>query len=751
MLQSPQQARRRRLAWRLIMIGLFVVAALTAFVGGVVAGVYSSMAEVLPSPGDITGIRPSEGALVYTSDGVLLARVAKEHREFLSIEDIPQDIQLASIAVEDRRFYQHHGVDPKGVVAALRDNIVGGRIVRGASTITQQLARNVYLTPKRTIARKLQEMLLAVQIERTYSKEEILELYLNQIYYGNGAYGVRVAAETYFDKPVSKLNLAQCALLAGTPQRPTDYNPFVNPERAKERRDEVLRRMLDQGYITPSQAEEAQGQGLGIGKPKPPPGIAEYKAPYFTTYVLRELVDDLGADVVYRGNLKIYTTLNWQMQQAAERVVRDGVRRSRGLHLSEGSLVAMDYRTGAVKALVGGLDYKADQYSCVTQARRQAGSAFKLFVYTAAMDSGFTPDSVFTDSPVSYPGASVGKPWRPQNADRRFRGHITLRRALAQSVNVIAVKLMAEVGVKKVIDYAHRMGIRDRLDPYLSLALGTSGVTALDMATAFSVIANQGRKVQPRVVDHVTDYNGNVLYSYSPETHQVLSEATAATMDSMLRDVITRGTGRQARIKWLAAGKTGTASDYKDAWFIGYSDPLVCAVWVGNRNNTPMRRVFGGTVPAAIWANYMTTALETVENRVTAPPEPVAGASERPVERPRDAGRELRIERANVCLDSGKLARPECPNTQVMEFSGERRSQAPTRYCDLHGPAARSGGAPPAEQGAITLSTCAESGKLATEYCPQVINKTFRPSEAPSTTCDIHKPASRPDADGTLW
>jgi penicillin-binding protein 1A len=760
--QYQQQIRRRQLAWRLIMTAVFLVAALTALVGGVVAGVYSSMTQVLPSPGDITGMRPAEGAKVYTSDGVLLGRVAKEHREFLAVEDMPEDLKLASIAVEDRRFYQHHGVDPKGVVAALRDNIIGGRIVRGASTITQQLARNVYLTPKRTVARKLQEMILAVRIERTYSKEEILELYLNEIYFGNGAYGVRVASETYFDKPVSKLSLAQCALLAGIPQRPNDYNPFVNPEGAKERRNEVLRRMLEQGYITQTDAENAESQPLGIGKPKPPLGMAEYKAPYFTTYVLRELVDDLGADVVYRGNLKIYTTLNWQMQEAAERAVREAVKRSKGLHLTEGSLVAMDYRTGAVKALVGGLDYKADQYSCATQARRQAGSAFKLFVYTAAMDSGFTPDSVLVDSPVSYPGATAGKPWRPQNADRRYRGRITLRRALAQSVNVIAVKLMAEVGVKKVVEYAHRMGIHNRLDPYLSLALGTSGVTVLDMATAFGVIANQGRKVQPRVVDHVTDYNDNVIFSYSPETHQVLSEATAATMDSMLRDVIARGTGRRARIKWPAAGKTGTASDYKDAWFIGYSDPLVCAVWVGNRDNTPMRRVFGGTVPAGIWADFMTNGLETVENRVTASPEPMPEGSRWPAEERRDAGRELRVERVKVCLDSGKLARPECPNTQVMTFSGEGRRRAPTTYCDLHGAGARPGSGTEAgvreggargarETGAITLSICSESGKLATEYCPHVINKTFRPSEAPSTTCDIHKPASRPDEDGTLW
>jgi len=733
-----------------MMLAAFMVTASAALLGGLVAGVYSSMAEVLPSPSDISGIRPSEGLKIFSADGVLLGRVAKENRQFVPVKQIPTDLQLASIAVEDRRFYQHHGVDPKGIIAAVRDNILGGRIVRGGSTITQQLARSVYLSSRRTIARKTQEMILALEIERTFSKEEILELYLNQIYYGTGAYGVRVAAETYFDKPVGELSLAQCALLAGIPQRPRDYNPFQNPEAAKRRRNEVLARMQEQGYVTADQAESAKEEPLRLGRPKRPLGVEKYKAPYFTDYVLRQLADEHGADVIYRNDLNVYTTLDWDLQTAAQGAVREGVTRARGLHISEGALVAMDFRTGAVKALVGGLDYNKDQYSCATQARRQAGSAFKVFLYTTAMDNGYTPDSVFRDSPVSYPGAR-GKPWHPQNADRKYRGRIALRTALAQSVNVVAVKLMAEVGVQRVIDYAHRMGIRDPLDPYLSLALGTSGVTALDMATGVGVLANQGRKAEPMVVTRVTDRNGNILFSYQPETHQVLSEATATVMDDMLRDVITRGTGRRARIAWPAAGKTGTASDYKDAWFIGYTDQLVCAVWVGNRDSTSMHRVFGGTVPAAIWADFMTDAMRMIEKRSG----PTKATSEEPEHRPAAVRRsdqgEGRILRVKICTDSGKLARAQCPNTQIVDYPPERRDSAPRTYCDIHGPAHAPGGLGPPER-TITLSICADSGKLATDYCPRIINKQFAPSAAPTGVCQIHHPPpDRGDADGTLW
>jgi penicillin-binding protein 1A len=746
---SDRKLRRRRLWWRLITIAALLITAMAALLAGVVSGVYSSMTEVLPPPGDITSFRPAEGVRVYSADGVLLGRVAREHRQFLPITDIPSDLQLAAIAVEDRRFYRHHGVDPRGVLAALRDNLLGGRIVRGGSTITQQLARNVYLSPKRTLGRKLQEMILALQIERTFSKEEILELYLNQVYYGNGAYGVQVAAETYFDRPLRALSLSQCALLAGLPQRPSDYNPFLNPQAAKHRRDEVIERLREQGYITPEEAEKARRRGLDLGQRKPPLGMTQYKAPYFTSYVLHQLTAELGANVIYHGDLRVHTTLDWEMQQAAERAVRAGVTKAKGQRVSEGALVALDWKTGAIKALVGGLDYRADQYSCATQARRQAGSAFKPFVYAAAMDSGFTPDSTMVDRPVTYKGAG-GKPWIPKNADRRYRGRVTLRYALVHSINVVAVKLLDEVGVPKVIDYAHRMGIRDRLDPYLSLALGTSGVTALDMASAFGVFAGGGQYVAPRPLDRIADRNDNVVSAYRPRVRPALAPATAATMDDMLRDVVTRGTGYRARIAWPAAGKTGTASDYKDAWFIGYTDRLVCAVWVGNRDSTPMRRVFGGTVPASIWKDFMTAAMKTAHQRD-------AGASATPEQRrarpttvtPEPPERRTPAPlRVTVCADSGKLARPECPNTRVVQYSPAERASAPRTSCDIHGPTA--GGAPEAGR-TITLGVCAESGKLATEYCPHVINKRFAPADAPSATCDVHLPPRSPDGDATLW
>ena len=729
---NVERARKRLLAWRLIRFGIGATLVLAAALGGVAWGTYVSIASVLPRPDQLDLITPNEGTRVISADGLVLARVAEEYREVVPLEQIPKALQWATVAAEDDTFYQHHGLSPKGIMRAIYQNVRGGRFAQGGSTITQQLARNVYLSRRKTLSRKLQEMTLALQLERRYTKDEILSMYLNQVCYGNGAWGVRVAAETYFDKPLGKLTLAEAALLAGLPKRPAGYSPYDYPERALVRRDYVLNRMHRLGYISADQAERAKEEPLKLAKRRPPRGISDYRAPYFANYVLRQVVDQFGEALVYRGGLQIQTTLNWQMEATAEKVIRQQIARFRGRHVTEGALVALLPGTGAIKAMVGGVNYRRDQFNVVTQAHRQAGSAFKPFVYTTAIDNGWKPESVISDSPVSY-----GDPpyrWTPKNADGRFRGRIPLRTALKLSVNVVAVKLAHEVGLQRVIDYAHRMGINEELHPYHSLALGIFGVTPLEMASSFGTIATGGVRVEPYSIERVTDSRGNVLYEHSVSAKRVLPPETCDTMKSMLADVINSGTGHAAKLKWYACGKTGTTSDYKDAWFIGFTDDLVAAVWVGNRDNTPMSRIFGATIPAPTWKAFMSEAVPVLRAEVQKA-SPTPAAAEQPQQE------QDRTYTRQICADSGMLARPECPNVKTVTYIEGQPPYPPKEKCNLHGTSAPPPGADKPAPGSIRLSVCAESGMLATENCPHVVNRSFAPDAAPAQPCPIH-PAS---------
>ena len=752
--------RRRLMWWRLIKFLNYAVLAMAASVVGVAWGTYASVTALLPRPEQISTLQPNEGSKIYSADGVLLAQVSERHREYVPIEQIPENLKLATVAVEDSRFYEHLGVDFRGIGRAAWENLRSGRVRQGGSTITQQLARSVYLNPRRTVARKLQEIALALQIERKFSKPEILELYLNEIYFGNGAYGVKTAANTCFGRPLSKLTLGECALLAGIPQRPGDYAPLATGstspeqraaslERTRARRDLVVHKMLDQGYINLEQATQATEEPIRLRpviKATETLSLAEQKAPYFTSWILRQLMARYGEDAVYRGGLIIKTTLNWQLQQAAEKVLREGVEAARRRRVSEGALVAIDPTTGGVLAMVGGTDYRHDQFNCATQSARQPGSAFKPFIYTAAIESGeFTPKSVIRDSPVSYPG-STGKRWAPHNADGRYRGRIQLSRALAWSVNVVAVKLADEVGIRRVVETARSMGLkRAKLEPYLSTALGSGGVTPLEMAIGFSVLANKGQRLDPTGIREITDTYGNLWQQQVPSPVQVVKPETADTMTEMLQGVINNGTAAGA-LRWfktymrrtypsaaVASGKTGTTSDYKDAWFIGYTRepvPLTCAVWVGNRDNKPMAHMFGATISAPIWGRFMEKALPVLvaEGRATSGEQAGRASSERA---------EQQTYTVRLCAETGLRVRPECPRMVRKTYVRGEPPYPPKARCYLHRPPPEPARVGP--EGTVTLTICADSGQIAGENCPRVLTRAFDADLAPTETCTLHQ------------
>jgi penicillin-binding protein 1A len=765
--------RRREIAWRVLRALNLAVLALAVLIFGIMAGAYSSVAEVIPNFRNLGEIVPNQGTTILSADGKLLARVAVENRDFVPLERIPEALQNAAVGIEDERFYHHQGLDLRGILRAALQNVIHRGIYQGGSTITQQLARNVYLSPERTPARKMQEAVLAIQLERHYSKPEILELYLNQIYFGEGAYGVQVAAETFFGKSdLSKLTLGECALLAGLPKFPAGYSPFNHPERARQRRDAVLAKMAELGFIDARQAARAQAEPLKLARSRPAPFRTHYEAPYFVDYVLRTVRDRYGVAAIYRGGLTIQTTLNLALQHEAERLLTERVRAARGLRVTQGALIALDPNTGAVLAMVGGVSYQSSVFNRVTQARRQPGSAFKVFVYTAAIDQGHRPNEIIMDSPVSYPGGGDSR-YVPRNYDGSYMGAITLTRALALSRNVCAVKLAEKVGIQNVIAYAHRMGITQELDPYLSLALGSTAVTPFEMASAFGVLATGGLRAEPYAIAKVLDAGGRVIEIDPPRISRVLREETAATMNDMLAEVIRSGTAagavrRAGGLPFPAAGKTGTSSNYKDAWFIGFTSKIVAAVWVGNDDSTPMHKVAGSAIPAPIWAAFMKRAMPLLETAATPPQLPGIQGIPRPVSEPPpdiegvpsgsvpDTGPappvnpDTDVEPAPdpepppppppprhtaalaICSESGLLATPYCPHPRIVSFDLDRQ-QPPSTYCTIHRRAARA-----AET--VTVRVCATTGLLATSYCPRVVNRTFDAGQAPTEHCTLHRP-----------
>ncbi len=550
--------------WGLRILNLCLLL-LIAGLAGLVLGTYSGIAELIPQARDLGEIRPGLESRVLSADGELLYAAATEHRQFVHLEKIPKALQDAVVATEDRNFYEHVGVDPRGIVRGVLHG-------RGTSTITQQLARNVYLTSARTLSRKFAEVMLAVQLERAYTKPEIMELYLNQIYFGEGAYGVQLAARTYFGRDVQDLDAGECALLAGLPKRPEYYSPFKDEQRAADRRNFVLSLMEEQAYLTPEEARAAREGPLQLVEERKPLGASSPRSPYFTNYVLRDIVARYGPDPLYKGGLTIHATLNMEMQEAAEEAVAWGMEqvKKRKFNIDEIALVALDIRTGAVKAMVGGVDYSESQFNRAVQGGRQAGSAFKPFVYAAALEQGYTPDSIVDDSAISYQD-ELGRIWTPKNYDREHHGQVTFREALAKSYNVSAVKVADEIGIGSVIETAERLGIYRHMDPYLPLAIGSHDVSPIEIASAYSVFATRGMRSEPYAISRIEDSQGRTVEKHQVYAWRALDESVAELMVEMLTEVMRSGTGAgQSYLlrKFPVAGKTGTSSEYRDAWFV---------------------------------------------------------------------------------------------------------------------------------------------------------------------------------------
>ena len=764
--------RRVKIVWLYIEVMALILLAVTL---GAVGGAFYSVAKMLPSSSDIAEYEPTEATKIISSDGVVLAEVYEENRELVPITDVPKDLQNATVAIEDSRFYKHPGVDPRGIARAIYQNVRKGRRAQGGSTLTQQLARNIYLTREKKISRKLKEILLALELERNFTKEQILELYMNQVYYGSGSYGVQTASTVYFGKNVKDLSLAESALLAGLPQKPSSYSPYEDREAAHGRRNVVLDRMQELGYITAAQCEEAKEEPVKLAGLQPT-GIARYKAPWFVTYVIKELTSKYGADLVYRRGLRVHTTLNYKMQKAAEESLRTHIARAKYMGTSQGALVCIDPQNGFVKAMVGGINpnFTKDQFNRAVQAKRQPGSAFKAFVYTAAVDNGYDVNYMLSNERITYKGYG-DKGWTPRNYNDRYGGRVSMRQAIAQSINVCAVRMADQIGIDQVITYARMLGIKSPLDRTLSLALGASVVSPLELCSAYGVFAANGMRAEPMSIERINESDGNrdgaIIEQNRPVIHQVLSEQTAQLMNELFRGVVTSkgGTGYAAAKIPNAHGKTGTTSNDRDAWWIGYTPELVAAVWAGNDDYKPMRRAYGGVVCAPTWVDFMKKALPEHKRETEAekPKEPLirreADQRDKPPERPEARPRRNMI---RICADSGLLATPNCPVTREVPYDS---NSGPLQSCPIHGPhqpasgdqtpaatpeAATSPSAPPVpprtvppkpappppSQRYVTVTICVDSGQIANEYCPETVTRRFLASEAPSKTCRLHRP-----------
>jgi penicillin-binding protein 1A len=588
--------------------------ALVLAIAGVLLGTALAIHGHLPSV-DPLYIAPSEASRVYAADGQLIASLYQENRASVALAQIPQTLRRAVIDTEDAAFYRHHGISFRGVLRASFRNVRERGLAEGGSTITQQLARNLFLTNEKALSRKIAEILLAIQIERRLTKDEILERYLNQVYFGQGAYGVEAAAEVYFGKPAKDLTLPESALLAGLIRAPSYYSPYDHPDRAKVRRAEVLQRMLDLGDITRKQMHVAQAAPIRLIE-KGNMGFIGIRAPYFVSYILPPLLQRYGENVLYKGGLRIYTTLNLAMQAQADAAVRQGLDEARKQHLNarQGAMVVLDPQTGYVRAMIGGYEFRTSQFNRAWQAHRQPGSAFKPFTYTTAILRGFPLTTMLDDAPISFaiPG---GKTWEPKNFDQKWHGSVTMRYALENSINVASIRLEEKIGPKSVIETARRMGIQSHLEPVLSLTLGSSDVTLLEMTSAYGVFASGGVRATPLAVLRVTDSKGKVLEDNVTQRTVVLSPEVAYVMTDLLKGVVKRGTGVAANIGIPQAGKTGTADDYRNAWFIGFTPALVTGVWVGNDDDSPMNRVVGGGLPSQIWAAFMKPTTAHMENK----------------------------------------------------------------------------------------------------------------------------------------
>jgi penicillin-binding protein 1A len=698
----PVEVARRKLVGR-VLLGLLVL--ISALVGAT-AGLLLVYTTDLPQVDALEAYRPSSITELYDDHGRVIGSFALQRRVVAGYDDFAPVLRDALVSIEDKDFYRHSGINFWRIVGAAYRDIQSGGKVQGASTLTMQLARNLFLSPDRSFHRKVQETMLAIQIERRFTKPQIFTLYANQIFLGHGVYGFEAASEFYFGKPARNLTLAEAALLAGLPKGPGIYSPINHPDRALKRRNLVINAMLEDGKITTAGAADARSAPVALHLQHDPNSLA----PYFVEEIRRYLENKYGTDQVHEGGLKVYTSLDVDLQKAANQSVLDGLaayeRRhgwkgrlenvlaggialdkyqhpdwddepevngyvhalvtSSGIGIAtrkfgryaaalsqadiawtqgkiqnllhtgdicyvkiltltpngaarvsleqdsgaQGALLAIDNATGGIKAMVGGRDFSESKFDRATQALRQVGSSFKPYVYTAVIDLGGSPDDTILDEPVTFETASG--PYSPHNYDEKFEGTITLRRALAQSRNIPALKLASKIGIKTVIDYAARFGITARLPPYLPVALGAAEITLMEQTSAYSVFPNDGVRVTPRYITKVTDYEGRVLEEDYPEVKDVISARTARIMTVMLREVVLRGTGvAAAKMPFPVAGKTGTTNDFTDAWFVGFSPAMTCGVWMGfDEKKTLGAKETGAHAALPIWMNFMSSAME---------------------------------------------------------------------------------------------------------------------------------------------
>lgn len=590
---------------------LIAITALAGLFSGATAGAFLALTRDLPQIRELENFEPSAITRVYSADGVLLSELFLEKRIPVPINRMPAALKEALIVTEDRQFYSHSGIDLRGILRAVVRDIMAGQFVEGASTITQQLAKTLFLTPEKTLARKIKEALLAIQLERRYTKDELLALYLNQIYLGSGAYGVESASQLFFGIPASRMDLAQCALIAGLPQAPSRFSPLANPDLAKKRRDLVLIIMRNQEIISEAQYRQAISEPVMDGSPK----RAQGSAPYFLQYIKPALEAAVGPDLLYKGGLTVHTTLSHRFQQAAEQAVKKGLdnlyqRISGGKNNSpmpQGALVALDVRTGGILSMVGGRDFTESPFNRAVDARRQPGSAFKPIVYALAIARGFTQASLVLDAPVVFKGGPDNTDWRPENYSGHYLGEMTLRRALALSKNIPAVRLAERLGPSDLVQFAHKMGIHSPLSPNLSLALGTAGINLLELTAAMSVFPQGGNHIAPFGVAEILDRNGEVLWRARPAVRPVLTAVQAAIMVDMLQGVVQEGTGKRARrLNMPVGGKTGTTNDFKDALFVGFSPTAACGVWVGMDDASPLGdKETGARAALPLWIDFM--------------------------------------------------------------------------------------------------------------------------------------------------
>ena len=605
-----RRVRGKEFLRRATKLGVLLLLWIT-IVGGLVLGYFTL---TLPDTGELTRAERRPSVTILAADGSLLTTFGDLFGQPLTLKELSPYLPKAVIATEDRRFYSHFGIDPLGLVRAAFANIAAGRVVQGGSTISQQLAKNLFLTPERSFSRKIQETLLALWLEHRFSKNQILEIYLNRVYFGAGTYGVDAAAHRYFNKSARQTSLYESAAIAGLLKAPTRFNPTRDRDKAATRTAQVLAKMVEAGFVTNSQAMAALGGGASLAAV----AVTRPGTRYFADWVAEQLGDFTGAG---NRDLTVVTTLDPRMQIQAEAAIADVIAREGGrMAVTQGALVAMS-PDGAVRAMVGGRDYGQSQFNRAIQAQRQPGSAFKPFVYLAGLEAGLRPYDQFVDAPIR-----VGT-WQPRDYIGRYQGEMTLAEGLAQSINTIAVQVAQRAGIRNVVAVAHRLGISSDLTPEMSLALGTNEVNLLELVSAFAPFANGGSGVWAHGIAEIRDSAGKIVFRRTGSgLGQVVSPEFAAEMNEMMSAVIDHGTGKSAALPRPTAGKTGTTQDYRDAWFIGYTADLVAGVWFGNDDNAPMNKVTGGSLPAQAWRRFMLAATQAMPVRpLPSTPLPPAG------------------------------------------------------------------------------------------------------------------------------